>query len=523
MVRLKRILVFLSIVFASVFLFGSYSYAQENSANKDYVVENNVKENIAKENSVYDASDERGSENESIQLDAPDEKQRVQDNQAISQEAKDEPENIVQERYDSVEKQIVEKNEGNNSKYYNPGSFLVDNTTALLFVSSNDNANIAGVDFAVWTGNGSDMRGYSTSLQSDGRWMAFMSVRDYCKSGSYYCLATVRFKDGHSQTLNLISFDVASPSIGSVTTENINSNAGTYMIVVSVVNGYGIECNVGTIFYKLDHPNSQFCAIPINDQSDVTLGAWDLPYAKHIAGIQFFVWNSGNDMRCYFSNARQSDGSYNYAFSMNDFGKMGTFYVLPRIVRDNWTTEDLGLTSFTITSLNNNYSIMGSSGTTVDQMVRYYNNHAQYPLYYVAYSDAKSINEMCQIYYDECAKEGVRAEVAFCQAMLETGYLQFGGAVDIAAYNFAGIGAVDSSPGSYNWFPDVRTGVRAQVQHLKAYASTLPLNQECVDPRCHLVNRGSALYVESLGNGKWASSTTYGYNIRGMINTLFSS
>jgi hypothetical protein len=48
-----------------------------------------------------------------------------------------------------------------------------------------------------------------------------------------------------------------------------------------------------------------------------------------------------------------------------------------------------------------------------------------------------------------------------------------------------------------------REGVRAQVQHLKAYASTEPLKQECVDPRFKLVTRGVAPSWEDL-NGRWA-------------------
>lgn len=50
-----------------------------------------------------------------------------------------------------------------------------------------------------------------------------------------------------------------------------------------------------------------------------------------------------------------------------------------------------------------------------------------------------------------------------------------------------------------NSFPDVRSGIRAQVQHLKAYASSDELNQACVDNRFQYVTRESAPYVEWLG------------------------
>ena len=123
------------------------------------------------------------------------------------------------------------------------------------------------------------------------------------------------------------------------------------------------------------------------------------------------------------------------------------------------------------------------------------------------------------MYYDECKAEGVKVEVAFCQAMKETGFLRFGGDVSITQYNFAGIGATgNGNPG--NSFASVRQGIRAQVQHLKAYASTEGLNNVCVDPRFQYVSRGCAPYVEWLGKHEnpfgagWATGKNYGYSIK---------
>ena len=163
------------------------------------------------------------------------------------------------------------------------------------------------------------------------------------------------------------------------------------------------------------------------------------------------------------------------------------------------------------------YAIMGGSNTSVSQMVAYYNANNAYPLFYSS-SDAPSIEAFCQIYQEECKAEGVNAEVAFCQAMLETGFLRYGGDVKIEQYNFAGLGATGGgNPG--NSFSSVREGIRAQVQHLKAYASTADLNNACVDSRFKYVSRGTAPYVEWLGinenpYGKgWATGKNYGYNI----------
>lgn len=71
-------------------------------------------------------------------------------------------------------------------------------------------------------------------------------------------------------------------------------------------------------------------------------------------------------------------------------------------------------------------------------------------------------------------------------------------------------------------FDDVRTGIRAQVQHLKVYASTEDLVNGCVDPRFDLVTRGCAPYLTGL-NGRWAvSGTTYGQDIAAMVERLCS-
>lgn len=179
--------------------------------------------------------------------------------------------------------------------------------------------------------------------------------------------------------------------------------------------------------------------------------------------------------------------------------------------------------------------IMGTSQTTVAQMVRYYNANASgYDTFKAKYNGkydgclakggASTINQFAQIFYEEATAEGVRAEVAFTQCMKETGFLKYGGDVLPNQYNFAGIGATGAVHGAS--FSNVRMGVRAQIQHLKAYGSISPLTNSCVDPRFNLVKRGSAQYVEWLGikenpNGYgWATSKNYGHDIVSMVNVL---
>lgn len=174
------------------------------------------------------------------------------------------------------------------------------------------------------------------------------------------------------------------------------------------------------------------------------------------------------------------------------------------------------------------YPIMGESSVTVQEMVDYFEESGkEYPSEELAKGGADSIETFCQMYYDEALAEGVRPEVAFAQTMKETGFLQYGGDASIEQFNFAGLGTTGGGvPG--NSYPDVRTGIRAQVQHLKAYATADPLEQECVDDRYEYVKKGAAPYVEWLGQQEnpeglgWATGDNYGYDIVRMIEDMRS-
>ena len=172
------------------------------------------------------------------------------------------------------------------------------------------------------------------------------------------------------------------------------------------------------------------------------------------------------------------------------------------------------------------YPVMGSSEITVQDMVDYFNaSGEEYPSEDLSEGGAESIETFCQMYVEEAEAEGVRPEVAFAQTMKETGFLQYGGDAHIEQFNFAGLGTTGNGvPG--NSYPDVRTGIRAQIQHLKAYATDEALNGECVDDRYACVKKGSAPYVQWLGQQEnpvglgWATGENYGYDIVGMIEDM---
>jgi hypothetical protein len=119
---------------------------------------------------------------------------------------------------------------------------------------------------------------------------------------------------------------------------------------------------------------------------------------------------------------------------------------------------------------------------------------------------------------------GIRGDVAFAQAMLETDYFRFTGDVRNGQNNFAGIGATGGGVRGAS-FSTPEKGVLAHLQHLFAYATTahLPNRFPLVDPRFHLVNKGSATTWIAL-NGKWAvPGTSYGQSILNLYKRMTES
>ena len=172
------------------------------------------------------------------------------------------------------------------------------------------------------------------------------------------------------------------------------------------------------------------------------------------------------------------------------------------------------------------YTIMGTTTVTLEDMTSQYEAQGvTYPSETLKDGGAETIEEFCRIILEEASLEGVRAEVVYEQSMLETGWLQFQGDAQAQQYNFAGLGTTGGGVQG-NSYPDVRTGIRAQVQHLKAYACTEDLNENRVDTRFDMVRRGSAPYVEWLGiqenpnGGGWAAGANYGSKLRRLLADL---
>ena len=140
-------------------------------------------------------------------------------------------------------------------------------------------------------------------------------------------------------------------------------------------------------------------------------------------------------------------------------------------------------------------SIIGTALASQEQCVRYLLSVNPSP------NIAVSPKELVAYYYEEGAREGIRPDVAFAQALKETGFFRYGGTV-------------------------TPMGVRAQIQHLLAYVSTRRPSEPVVDPRYALVR--STYGTRTLSswqdlNGRWAvPGYTYGQSIMSMFREMLS-
>lgn len=363
--------------------------------------------------------------------------------------------------------------------------------TKLLLKASNlgIGANVKAVRFRVVpVAKPSAKKDYTVTKASNGVYQKTISVSDFGVSGDYKVFTYVKGADGKFRKVGKAQIvTVADITGGKTVVRKKSENA--YNLYVS-----GIE-------YKGD-----------------------------IASVQVKAWPLTNKKAQYvYTASKNSNGSYRVTLDSKKHKGTGGEYKYQVIVtakngvKKTLLSGKLTLGESSVAS-DELYAIAGTSEVTVAQMMSYYNSHATYPAFYML-SDAPTLKKFCQMYYNECKKEGIRAEVAFAQAMHETNFLRYGGDVQISQYNFAGIGATGGGAQG-NSFSSVRVGIRAQIQHLKAYANSDPLSQLCVDPRFDRVQRGCAPYVEWLSipvnpNGKgWATNPVYGSALRKMIDEL---
>ena len=135
-----------------------------------------------------------------------------------------------------------------------------------------------------------------------------------------------------------------------------------------------------------------------------------------------------------------------------------------------------------------------------------------------------SIDVLAADFIEEGADEGLAGDVAFAQSIVETGYFTFSNRVPASFNNFSGLGAVDGGSGAAS-FSSAQLGVRAQIQHLRAYGdpsvTTAKLAHPVVDPRFSLVSpKGKAPTWDQFGNGIWATDPGYAAKVLGIYQQI---
>ena len=183
--------------------------------------------------------------------------------------------------------------------------------------------------------------------------------------------------------------------------------------------------------------------------------------------------------------------------------------------------QALPLTPFPVPKTVSTYddSIIGTPLASQEQCVRYLLRYNPTP------DISVTPQQLVSYYYQEGEREGIRPDVAFAQALKETGFFRYGGTVTPDQNNYCGLGTTSATvKGAY--FASSELGVRAHIQHLLAYASTRQPLEPVVDPRYDLVRSvyGTSTLTrwEDL-NGRWAvPGTTYGQSILSMFRAILN-
>jgi hypothetical protein len=126
------------------------------------------------------------------------------------------------------------------------------------------------------------------------------------------------------------------------------------------------------------------------------------------------------------------------------------------------------------------------------------------------------IADYARWFIEEGNAEGIRGDIAFAQAVLETGGFANGDSVE--GNNFSGIGHYDNLARGWS-FPTPQLGVRAQIQLLKSYAVRKP---EYANPLVDKRLRGPAGCCVTWNDltRKWATDPGYGPKVMFLYSAI---
>jgi len=129
------------------------------------------------------------------------------------------------------------------------------------------------------------------------------------------------------------------------------------------------------------------------------------------------------------------------------------------------------------------------------------------------------------IYYRLAPRRNIAPDVLVAQAIVETGRGYYGG--DSKPWNMAGIkkgGVVGDDPKDFEVPPTAYEGVRMHVNHMAAYTGKRPIGKphdRFYDARAAQKARGWWVRrISQLGNGIWATDSTYASKIRTQLDNM---
>ncbi len=464
------------------------------------------------------------------------------------------------------------------------GNFSGSKITAMVTGITAPNG-ITEVIIPIWSENGgqNDLVWYSATKQTDGSYKITIDIKDHnYDSGIYHIHAYGKDSNGKmtfvgSTTVNMIVEPMTATSVTSSASGNkittvikgisapsgiksipvpiwsdvggqddlkwytaTKQSDGSYSLTIDIkdhnysggtysIHVYGTDNNDKTTFLgntSVSVSTSPMSAAALKatvSENIITVTVSGITAPNGISKILLPTWSdvNGQDDIKWYSAVKQSDGSYQLAIdAKNHNGDSGNYSIHAYGVESDGRSVFLGNTSVSVRYVET--PIMGATTVTAAQLVAYYKSTGS--VYPQLYNDlGVSLERFAELYIQECNAEGVRAEVAFAQAMLETGNLKFGGDVKVSQFNFAGLGATGGGVPGFDFAAvygssssGLQTGIRGHVQHLKCYASSAALNQTKVDPRWNDSLRLRAVSVEELA-GTWAADTTYAGKVKAII------
>lgn len=148
--------------------------------------------------------------------------------------------------------------------------------------------------------------------------------------------------------------------------------------------------------------------------------------------------------------------------------------------------------------------------------------------------------ELLPIFWKAAEKNGIKVEILYCQALLETGYFNFGGVINAYYHNTCGLkitkGGGDKVASAHMKFKTWEEGIQAHADHLALYAGApkfpkyspncashlnekYKANGTTQDPRHFTYLYGCCKTVEGL-SGTWATTKKYADDLKKIIKQI---